>query len=353
MVTAVAVALAESGGDTNAQSGTADWGLWQINAVHAWRFGGNMAGALNPEANAYAAVAISNAGSNWAPWAVCYPTPFPGWATYLAGPLPGSAAAGRIAEVAAALGASSPGTCGPHEIGIPNALVANLQPGQCIETYTCPGGPFDAGDLQDGLDVSYYINGQRFTVSNDSSGTFVPAGAWVQVCRRGASPQPQPQPTPAGCGPNDIGIPSGIVNNLLVGQSLNTTTCPGGWFAAATLQPGLEVRFTIDGVEFIVASTTANVLIPPSHPVRITRFAGGPPAPVTPFPQPSPQPSPGPGPSPEPPPVVYGPWRPPDAPSGQVSIEHAWSELQNWTNEQQPGVVSSFRGLSDFARRLG
>lgn len=73
---AAAVAMAESGGDTNAVSPTTDFGLWQINAVH---FGG--AGGINatdwwtPTINARAAIAISANGSNWAAWCTAWVTP--------------------------------------------------------------------------------------------------------------------------------------------------------------------------------------------------------------------------------------------------------------------------------------
>jgi hypothetical protein len=63
---AAAIALAESGGNPNAlnhnTNGSIDRGLWQINSVHGTQ------STLDPLANAQAAVAISNHGSNWQPW---------------------------------------------------------------------------------------------------------------------------------------------------------------------------------------------------------------------------------------------------------------------------------------------
>lgn len=63
---ASAIAMAESGGKTNAtdndSNGSVDRGLWQINSVH---------GALStysPLANARAAVQLSANGTNWSPW---------------------------------------------------------------------------------------------------------------------------------------------------------------------------------------------------------------------------------------------------------------------------------------------
>jgi len=59
---AAEVAMAESGGDPNAISPTADYGLWQINASHGAE------ATLNPQGNAEAAVAISSDGSDWGAW---------------------------------------------------------------------------------------------------------------------------------------------------------------------------------------------------------------------------------------------------------------------------------------------
>lgn len=69
---ATAIALAESGGDTDKVSpqnrnGTYDFGTWQINGVHKdllashnWR---------DPADNAAMMFIISNGGTNWKPWA--------------------------------------------------------------------------------------------------------------------------------------------------------------------------------------------------------------------------------------------------------------------------------------------
>lgn len=65
---AVAIALAESGGRTDAThtntNGTVDRGVWQINSVH------NIAGDLfDPTVNAKAAFSIwKAAGNSWSPW---------------------------------------------------------------------------------------------------------------------------------------------------------------------------------------------------------------------------------------------------------------------------------------------
>jgi LysM repeat protein len=59
---AAEIAMAESGGNANAISPTADYGLWQINASN-----GSLA-TLNPFQNAQSAVALSDNGINWGPW---------------------------------------------------------------------------------------------------------------------------------------------------------------------------------------------------------------------------------------------------------------------------------------------
>jgi hypothetical protein len=61
---AAAIAMAESGGDSNSHSGTDDWGLWQINK------GGPA--MLDPAANARTAVQMSQNGQNWRPWCTAY-----------------------------------------------------------------------------------------------------------------------------------------------------------------------------------------------------------------------------------------------------------------------------------------
>lgn len=69
MTIAIAVALAESGGKTDAtnqnSNGSIDRGLWQINSVHSQY---NASQLFQPAYNAMAAVQISNLGTNWQPW---------------------------------------------------------------------------------------------------------------------------------------------------------------------------------------------------------------------------------------------------------------------------------------------
>jgi hypothetical protein len=71
--TAVAVALAESGGNPNKTNrnsdGSTDSGLWQINSVHQRSHPSWTVEALkDPRLNAEAMSVVSSGGSNWQPW---------------------------------------------------------------------------------------------------------------------------------------------------------------------------------------------------------------------------------------------------------------------------------------------
>lgn len=78
LAVAVAIALAESGGDTNAYNGKGmddSYGLWQINMIGAMgpvrrqQFGiGSNQELFNPAINARAMAFISAQGKNWTPW---------------------------------------------------------------------------------------------------------------------------------------------------------------------------------------------------------------------------------------------------------------------------------------------
>ena len=75
VVTAVAVAWAESEGNTDAESPSDDWGLWQINGIWCPVFGVTRHGLLEPDVNAYCAVRISGGGSNFAAWCTMWADP--------------------------------------------------------------------------------------------------------------------------------------------------------------------------------------------------------------------------------------------------------------------------------------
>ena len=71
LVTAVAVALAESGGNAGAinranRNGSIDYGAWQINSVHIPPYDAKL--LLDLYYNAKAAWAISKQGTDWSPW---------------------------------------------------------------------------------------------------------------------------------------------------------------------------------------------------------------------------------------------------------------------------------------------
>lgn len=63
---AVAVAMAESGGDADIYNGTCCYGLWQINALVHKRFTPQQ--LRDPLINAKEAFRISSGGRNWRPW---------------------------------------------------------------------------------------------------------------------------------------------------------------------------------------------------------------------------------------------------------------------------------------------
>lgn len=69
LVTAIAVALAESGGDTEAthtnRDGSTDYGLWQINSVHKELLAGKV--WMDPAVNAKMAFEVWK-GSGWSAW---------------------------------------------------------------------------------------------------------------------------------------------------------------------------------------------------------------------------------------------------------------------------------------------
>jgi alpha-L-arabinofuranosidase len=73
LVTAVAVALAESSGNPQALGdigiGQGSFGLWQISSKYHPEYGPNFAALYDPQANANAAFAIySAAGNSFSPW---------------------------------------------------------------------------------------------------------------------------------------------------------------------------------------------------------------------------------------------------------------------------------------------
>jgi len=77
LTAAVAVCLAESGGNDHAIGPAGDYGLWQINHTNFKAYGLNSSTALDPNRNARVAVAMSGAGRNWAAWCTAWANPGP------------------------------------------------------------------------------------------------------------------------------------------------------------------------------------------------------------------------------------------------------------------------------------
>jgi hypothetical protein len=77
LVTAVSIALAESGGNPNALGDTTipqgpSYGLWQIDAYYHPEYGPDFTILYDPQTNANAAYAISHNGTNFGAWST-YP----------------------------------------------------------------------------------------------------------------------------------------------------------------------------------------------------------------------------------------------------------------------------------------
>ena len=130
IATATAVALAESGGRTDAQNrntnGSTDYGVWQINTVHGALL--NNGDKFNPADNARMAFTVwSQAGRKWTPWSVyksgAYRTQMPRAALAAAAP-----AAGPVAG-AAASGGGSTGDVPVPVTGGPTAAQASTSSG--------------------------------------------------------------------------------------------------------------------------------------------------------------------------------------------------------------------------------
>jgi hypothetical protein len=104
IATAVAVALAESGGRTDAvnsnRNGSTDYGVWQINTIH----GVSQADMFDPVKNAAKAFQIWKAAKNrWTPWSVFNNLKY---RTFM---VRGAVAAGGAGSVGADVGGSASG----------------------------------------------------------------------------------------------------------------------------------------------------------------------------------------------------------------------------------------------------
>lgn len=74
-INAVAVCLAESGGNPSAVSPSHDYGLWQINSIHASSFPKLWPQRFIPVPNAKMAIAISRNAMDWGPWCTAWADP--------------------------------------------------------------------------------------------------------------------------------------------------------------------------------------------------------------------------------------------------------------------------------------
>ena len=117
-VTAVAVAMAESGGDPAAISPSQDYGLWQINIQNFTKYGLTVGLAENPDINAAVAVKMSNAGMNWGPWCTAWVQPVGNCGHYLGPTVQAGSPASKWLPWAAAILGKSPGlTVSPNDPG--------------------------------------------------------------------------------------------------------------------------------------------------------------------------------------------------------------------------------------------
>lgn len=107
-VFAVAICLAESGGDDHVISPSADYGLWQINRANFGAYGLNDGNWWRPFVNAGVAIKMSGNGRNWAPWCTAWRSINDCGHGFIAGPQHGSAAYSHVATVAAVLGVTPP-----------------------------------------------------------------------------------------------------------------------------------------------------------------------------------------------------------------------------------------------------
>lgn len=114
-IDAVAVCLAESGGNPAAISPASDYGLWQINIINWGSQGLNSQNWMNPDVNARVAIRMSGNGTNWAAWCTAWADPGPNCGHgFLPHPQPGSAAGNQEARARGSLGNVAGPTATPN-----------------------------------------------------------------------------------------------------------------------------------------------------------------------------------------------------------------------------------------------
>lgn len=122
VITAIAVSLAESGGDSSAISPSHDYGLWQINEANFAALGVSLDTIRDPATNARCAIRMSGNGTNWAAWCTAWTDPGRDCGHgLLPAPQVGSPAYSKINEAAAYTGGVVPaGTTAPAGVAATN-----------------------------------------------------------------------------------------------------------------------------------------------------------------------------------------------------------------------------------------
>jgi Lysozyme like domain len=167
IATATAVALAESGGNTEAQNrntnGSYDYGLFQINTIHGPLL--NQGDKFNPLDNAKMALAVwQRAGNKWTPWTV-YKS-----GTYRAQILKGTAGAAKPATVGAA-----PATGFQPPLVSPDGEPMPIDPNTGGVAIPGQGGPLDAALGMFGT-MAQALSGLNTTLMGLVSGGF-----WLRI----------------------------------------------------------------------------------------------------------------------------------------------------------------------------
>lgn len=153
LVDGLAIVLAESGGNTDIISGSGDYGLWQINAIH---FGDGTITATNwrdPVASTNEAWRLSAGFSNWAAWCTAwlYPAGNCGHG-YLPVIQPGSAAADNLPAADDLFSAWTHSPLPPQPVGLaPAVSVGNgtvATAWASIQRYSAHGGPQQAAGIR-------------------------------------------------------------------------------------------------------------------------------------------------------------------------------------------------------------
>jgi hypothetical protein len=172
VTTAVAVALAESGGNTEAvnranRNGSVDYGLFQINTVHGSLL--SSGDKFDPNANARMALTVfRQAGNKWTPWSVynsgSYRAQIPRATLGAAAPV----ASATVPAAPAPDPGGPPVSVAPGDVGIPA-----ITPDDIKNTEDAVGGI--GKSITDGLAAA-----AQSVTSSILSGIFAP-GLWTRI----------------------------------------------------------------------------------------------------------------------------------------------------------------------------